>query len=341
MTFSHGTKLLKGEKNKNQNHSTKSKRKINQMRFLLNSLVNKSKNKFLRNNSPSARRVLAPNVFDVMNTYSVVSNPGIPSDDDDDNDNRRISSSSVNIWSQRCGNECGCLLRIQLQVDPSDSDRIVSAEYHTKALVLEKKVVEKIRKREMKEDGTWQTVTESRYAMMPLLTARKKKYNRCNDIRHSNNNSIKLEARPVITSCNCKTLKQLANAVCSYLPTSQGHHGHLSSIAIGHGMNMQAFKNELQFESNRASAGFRQHVLTMIGASPHTAGKCFDLVENTLIGLVRGYDDDIDKQFDESLERVKYLREMRATTLDASTAILNTDASRSNNDISRDFSVSN
>ena len=271
------------------------------MRFLLNSLANKCHNVYIRNKSPSARIIMheqhdGPSTTTsttTSSTCSIGSSCGtnsmmIPNSIRDE----KLHEYHENIWSQQCGPYCGCLLRIQIQVDPFDEYRIQSAEYHTKSLVLEQKVLEKMQKREMKEDGTWHTVIETRYGQAPLLTYNRRVFDEYDNhdgfsstisstTSHGHGQghfSRSIDGRPIITSCTCKPLKQLANAVCSYLPRQ--------------GMTISAFKNTLEFQSNRASAGFRQHILTMIDASSRSAEKCFDLVENALIGLSRGYDAD-------------------------------------------------
>ena len=167
------------------------------------------------------------------------------------------------VWSQQCGPNCGCMLRMQVQIDPS-THKICSVEYHTKSLLLEKKAMGKMNRREMQENGQWMTVTDTVYQMIPLHTSRS-------------------QSRPMITSCNCGMLKRLANAVCTYLANHDVH----------------SLRKTVEFTSTRASPAFRQHVLNLLGANEYSsnssASKCFDLVEEVLIGLVRGYEMEVEE----------------------------------------------
>ena len=139
------------------------------------------------------------------------------------------------------------------------SDSIIkSAEYHSKALVLSTEPSGTTSRRELAQDGTWHNVVDTHYRFIPALTSK---------------------GRPMITECKCKPLKRLANAVCEQLPNK----------------SMAELRNSLEFASTRSSPAFRQHLLNVFGYSNSlhnkqaNAGRCFDLVEEVFVGLIKGY----------------------------------------------------
>lgn len=128
-------------------------------------------------------------------------------------------------------------------------------KYHSKALLLEKRAVAKETKKELNEDGSWSEKIITQYEVVPVRTTR--------------NN------RPLVAGCNCKTLKQLANAVCSYLPSR----------------TISELRNSVEYSSIRSSTSFRSHILQQVDRKNSSlSGHCFDLVEEAFLTLLKGYE---------------------------------------------------
>mmetsp|Transcript_27957 Transcript_27957/g.43434 ORF Transcript_27957/g.43434 Transcript_27957/m.43434 type:complete len:309 (-) Transcript_27957:95-1021(-) len=208
--------------------------------------------KLVHKNPPSARRILA--------ATAAPRSTGSNNTSSTMEESTKHNNVEAQAWSQQCGAPtCGCMLR--LQVDMTSDGTIQSAEYHSKALVLAAEPNGTTSRRELAQDGTWHNVIDTHYRFVPALTTK---------------------GRPMVQQCRCKPLKQLANAVCERLP----------------GQNMVQLRNSLEFAGTRSSASFRQHLLNVFlphktklgrGARQHQAGRCFDLVEEVFMALVKGY----------------------------------------------------
>ena len=155
-------------------------------------------------------------------------------------------------WGQQCGVSCGCVVRFEIQLD--DHDRVVSAEYTAKRILMNSL-----------------TANQSQ----PLFSNR--------------------TGRLLYQPSNCKALHQL------------------SSCAVNYFVNRPLWQlmNYHEFQHSRSSESFRRYVLAVQNLSPSDSSKqdnqsklmhpkkktkqpenynhCFDLVEDAITGLLKGY----------------------------------------------------
>lgn len=78
----------------------------------------------------------------------------------------------------------------------------------------------------------------------------------------------------LLTECKCDTLHTLAQSVSDYLL-----HKTLSTHV----------RNQLEFSTSRSPSSFQHAVLRQHGLSPERHSGCFDLVEDALVAMARGY----------------------------------------------------
>ena len=93
--------------------------------------------------------------------------------------------------------------------------------------------------------------------------------------RNSNGRRVSLltaRGRPMLKECQCGTLHHLASQVTSQLQ----------------GKTTTQAKNMLEFHSTRSSEAFRKTALAVQGL-PSTDTSCFDVMEEALISMVKGY----------------------------------------------------
>jgi hypothetical protein len=122
------------------------------------------------------------------------------------------TQTTAKAWGQQCSPNCGCVLRFEVQLSPpsgfTTSPTVLDASYQAKRVITK----------------------SSHNGLQPLLTT------------HPS-----LSSRPILTSCTCPTLHQLAQQVVGYLP----------------GKSLQTLKNEtdLGLVGVRTSIPFRHTVL--------------------------------------------------------------------------------
>jgi hypothetical protein len=83
------------------------------------------------------------------------------------------------------------------------------------------------------------------------------------------------KGRPMLKACECKSLHHLSQAV-------------VHQLQLPHQNKLSQVQNMLSFQSNRSSLAFRQTVLTT-QELPEKDTHCFDVVEEALTALVKGY----------------------------------------------------
>jgi hypothetical protein len=168
-------------------------------------------------------------------------------------------------WGQQCGISCGCVLRFE--IDLNEHDCVISAEYTAKRIVTTTT--------SMKQQRDGETA-ESIKKLSPILT----------------NRTGRLQCLP----SNCKALHQLSN----------------SAIQFFINRPLWQLINFHDFQGSRSSLAFRQTVLATQNLIPsatstmnqqpnqlHVSKKksqqsqhhnhCFDLVEDAITALLRGY----------------------------------------------------
>jgi hypothetical protein len=169
-------------------------------------------------------------------------------------------------WGQQCGVSCGCVVRFEIDLD--DRDRVVSAEY-TAQRILMATATSRTYQQQQKDSNNLKR-------LQPLLT----------------NRTGRMQYQP----SNCKALHRL------------------SACAVNYFVNRPLWQimNYHEFQHSRSSEAFRQAVLTAQNLNPsdtqtnnvrsaeaHLNKKrnsqpvnhnhCFDLVEDAITALLKGY----------------------------------------------------
>ncbi|GKY94376.1 hypothetical protein MPSEU_000403500 [Mayamaea pseudoterrestris] len=85
--------------------------------------------------------------------------------------------------------------------------------------------------------------------------------------------------RPMMTDCNCDSLHYLAHAVVQEF---------LLNSTASKKVTWQYIKSQLEFDATRSSPAFAKSVLYAQNL-PLTSTGCFDLVEEALTGMLKGY----------------------------------------------------
>lgn len=207
-------------------------------------------------------------------------------------------------WGQHCSPDCGCVLRFEVQLSNnnlspvlSTTETVATATYHAKRVMVTKAKHSSAND----ENRTSSSSSSITTTLRPLLTS-----------EHSSK-----RRRPILTSCNCTILHELAQQVVHHLPgrtlqqlrneTELGVVGTRSSIAFRHtvlrekvlpalvqkqgrswkkcGEIMWSKKQEQrqqQSEDRINSSG--DGILEM--NSTQRYGHCFDLVEDSFLSMI-------------------------------------------------------
>ena len=177
-----------------------------------------------------------------------------------------ISSSNVaaRAWGQQCSPNCGCVLRFEVQLSPQTnttaSPTVVDANYHAKRVM---------------------TTRDAGASLKPLLTS------------HASHPSS-----PILTSCTCSTLHQLAQQVVEHLPgksldtlkneTDSGVVGARSSVAFRHTVLKESIlpiekeKEEKKWSTRRQNNINKSNQFSETQKHFH----CYDLVEEAVLSLL-------------------------------------------------------
>ena len=201
-------------------------------------------------------------------------------------------------WGQHCSPDCGCVLRFELQLSNehvsspslSATETVAAASYHAKRVMV------------TKASGHSSENDENRTSsskLKPLLTSE----------------PSSTSQRPILTSCTCTTLHELAQQVVDHLPgrtlqqlrndTELGVVGTRSSTAFRHTvlrenvlpaleetkgrlswkkldeMSSKAKQLQQQDNGNNSSGGGIHEMNT---TQQH--GRCFDLVEDSFLSMI-------------------------------------------------------
>lgn len=164
-----------------------------------------------------------------------------------------VESEQVKAWGQHCSPNCGCAVRFEATIDHS-TNQILSASYEAKTVITHFQSA----------DGD----RESTY-LKPLLA----------DSRRDKKNN----GKPLMKSCQCKTLHGLSQRITEVLPQ----------------YSLQQAQNQLEYTGNRSSAAFRYIAMKKLGfndsANSNTDlnslsyGHCWDLVEDAITACLHGY----------------------------------------------------
>ena len=194
-------------------------------------------------------------------------------------------------WGQHCSPDCGCVLRFELQlsneqVSPAlaTTETVSAASYHAKRVMVTKASGHSFENDENRTSSS---------TLKPLLTSE----------------PSSTSQRPILTSCTCTTLHELAQQVVDHLPgrtlqqlrndTELGVVGARSSTAFRHtvlrenvlpalsekkGRSWKKFgeaKQLQQGDRNNSSGGGIHEMNT---TQQH--GRCFDLVEDSFLSMI-------------------------------------------------------
>lgn len=174
--------------------------------------------------------------------------------------NNNNTKTIVKRWGQQCSPTCGCVLRMEAQVDFSNSDssslnRIVNATYTAKS-VLSRVVTTTATTTASKNDSLHKQ--KSHCPSTPYRTA-----------------ILTNKGRPMFTTCTCPTLHTLSQRLMHYFNTTDSSWDRLVT--------------EFHISSSlRSSEDFRRAVL-VAQELPRQDTHCFDIVEDAVTALLQGY----------------------------------------------------
>ena len=201
---------------------------------------------------------------------------------------KAVNVSTGKAWGQQCGPACGCVLRIETKLSyadassaPSTSPTILEASYHAK------RVMATASKNNSSNGGI---------RLKPLTT------------QHKSN------TQPILSSCKCPTLHQLAQQTVDYLPgktlarvrndIEMGVANNRSSVAFRHTVLREnilpvvAEKSQktIRLDRSLTSSSYQQLDNKMDDAKTATGvhemnstnkhGHCYDLVEDSLLSMI-------------------------------------------------------
>ena len=194
------------------------------------------------------------------------------------------ASATGKAWGQQCGSTCGCVLRIETKLSDADasspmsSPTIVEASYHAKRVMA----------------TASNNTSNGGIHLKPLTT------------QHKSN------TQPILSSCTCPTLHQLAQQTVDYLPgktlarvrndIEMGVANTRSSVAFRHTVLRENILPVVAEKSQKTirldsitSSSYQQLDNKMDDAkttgvhemnSTNKHGHCYDLVEDSLLSMI-------------------------------------------------------
>lgn len=157
-----------------------------------------------------------------------------------------------NIWAQKCSPNCGCVVRFECAT--SGNNTVISSRYHAKSVLFH---------HTYNHDNNGNVTKE----MKPLLT------------NHPHN------PKPMFTPCNCKTLHKLSSSIAQSLPGKTM--SQLRNETCG--IRTDAFKylvlRNMDLYPARQVKGEHEPNIE----SNERVNKCYDLVEEAYLSMVRGH----------------------------------------------------
>lgn len=216
-----------------------------------------------------------------------------------------VNNITGKAWGQHCSPDCGCVLRFELQLSNnnlspalSTTETVAAATYHAKRVMVTK--AKHSSENDEHRTSSSSSPSSSTTTLRPLLTS-----------EHSSKRQ-----RPILTSCNCTTLHELAQQVVNHLPgrtlqqlrneTELGVVGTRSSMAFRHTVlrenvlpalsekNSRSWKKfgemsskeqqqqQQQSEDRNNSSGDGMQEMN----STQRYGHCFDLVEDSFLSMI-------------------------------------------------------
>lgn len=194
---------------------------------------------------------------------------------------KAVNVSTGKAWGQQCGPACGCVLRIETKLSYADasSPTIVEASYHAKRVMA----------------TASNNSSNGGIHLKPLTT------------QHKSN------TQPILSSCTCPTLHQLAQQTVDYLPgktlarvrndIEMGVANSRSSVAFRHTVLRENILPVVAEKSQKkirldsiTSSSYQQLDNKMDDAETATGvhemnytnkhGHCYDLVEDSLLSMI-------------------------------------------------------
>lgn len=265
------------------------------MRFLLHVAVpnRTSKGKLLLSRKRAAPNTTTLNIDPSSDAVIVTTERNRQQQSDAD------QGTAIQAWGQQCSPNCGCTVRFETTIDPTDHYQITSASYHAKTIVSKRvHVTEKFPiqyENGFKTLGSFSTRNSSSF-LQPIFTqppgmntGTLTKYVSTQQERETDraSSSCDTHSRPLLKPCHCKTLHLLAKTIVNVLPQ----------------YTLSQAQNQLEFSGSRSSSAFRYTVLKnldLIGDDAATTyntldinnisqGHCYDLVEDALMACLHGY----------------------------------------------------
>ena len=213
---------------------------------------------------------------------------------------RATNNITGKAWGQHCSPDCGCVLRFELQLSNdrvssalSTTETVAAATYHAKRVMVTKAK----HSPDNDENRSSSSSSPSSTNLKPLLTSELSSHSQ----------------RPILTSCTCTTLHELAQQVVNHLPgrtlqqlrndTELGVVGARSSMAFRHTVlrenvlpalaekeaqswkkfgEMSSKEQQQQNEDAKNSSGGGIHEMN----STQQHGHCFDLVEDSFLSMI-------------------------------------------------------
>jgi NifU-like protein involved in Fe-S cluster formation len=186
------------------------------------------------------------------------------------------ASSSIRAWGQQCSEHCGCAIRFEMTMDPL-TQVITSARYIAKQVVGSKRQQPSAPPSHRPQQQ--QKTAFTRTTMLPLPIPQWNPQYTFGGSRqkqqHGQQHGQQLQPpkrRPLITTCSCSTLQQLANQVTQHLP----HH------------TLDQIRNELEFTMPRSSLAV-SHTILRQQQLPVNHTHCWDVLEEALTAMIKGY----------------------------------------------------
>ena len=204
-------------------------------------------------------------------------------------------------WGQHCSPNCGCVLRFELELSNSNvspalstTETVAAATYHAKRVMVTKST------NSSENDENRTSSSSSSSTLKPLLTSE----------------SSSTSQRPILTSCTCTTLHELAQQVVNHLPgrtlqqlrndTELGVVGARSSMAFRHTVlrenvlpvlserkgrswkkfgEMSSKVEQQQQQPNEDGSSSNGGGIHEMNSTQHH-GHCFDLVEDSFLSMI-------------------------------------------------------
>lgn len=176
------------------------------------------------------------------------------------------ANETVKAWGQKCSPNCGCTLRFESELDPTQNNLILSTTYHAKTILTTST------KNSDNGNGNGNETIS-----LDLLTTTK--------------------GRPIMKKCSCKTLNSLAQKVTETLPgmplakaqNTLEFTGVRSSTAFRYMVLKEHGLLRTNNHHTSSNNGKRSAFADIMKEIDDKEGRCYDLVEEALVACLKGY----------------------------------------------------